>query len=157
LAVTVTIALSGLPAMAQQAGQSKDQVKNDSRMIYHNGPIVTGVPEVYFIWYGTWDNNADNTAVQFILTDFLSNVGGSPYFQINAMYANGIGGAPSGALFYSGAAIDRYSHGLELTASDLARIVSDQILTGGLPQDPSGIYVVLASADVSSNATGFCA
>ena len=156
LAVTVTIALSGLPAMAQQAGQSKDQVKNDSRMIYHNGPIVTGVPEVYFIWYGTWDNNADNTAVQFILTDFLSNVGGSPYFQINAMYANGIGGAPSGALFYSGAAIDRYSHGLELTASDLAGIVSDQILSGGLPLTPSGIYVVLASADVSSHSTGFC-
>lgn len=158
-AIILTIALSALPTVAQTglAGQGgKDQVKTDSRMVYHNGPIVTGVPEVYFIWYGTWDNNADNTAVQFILTDFLSNIGGSPYFQINAMYANGIGGAPSGALFYSGAAVDRYSHGLELTASDMAGIVGDQILTGGLPQTPSGIYVVLASADVSSNSTGFC-
>jgi len=157
-AIAVTLALRG-PVVAQtgQASQSgKDQVKTDSRMIYHNGPIVTGVPEVYFIWYGTWDNNADNTAVQFILTDFLSNVGGSPYFQINAMYPNGIGGAPSGALFYSGAAIDRYSHGLELTASDMAGIVGDQILSGGLPLTPSGIYVVMASADVSSNSTGFC-
>jgi hypothetical protein len=117
---------------------------------------MTGTPGVYVIWYGTRDNNADNTAVQFILTDFLSNVGGSPYFQINAMYANGIGGAPSGALFYSGAAIDRYSHGLELTASDMEGIVSNQILSGGLPLTPSGIYVVLASADVSSNSTGFC-
>lgn len=125
-------------------------------MAYHNGPIVTGVPGVFFIWYGTWDDTAANTQTQFILTDFLSNVGGSPYFQINAMYPNGSGGAPSGALFYSGAAIDRYSHGVELTASDLAGIVEHQIVTGGLPQEPSGIYVVLVSADVSSNATGFC-
>jgi len=80
----------------------------------------------------------------------------APYFQINAMYPNGIGGGPSGALVYSGAAIDRYSHGLELTSPDIAGIVANQIVTGGLPQDPSGIYVVLASADVSSTATGFC-
>jgi hypothetical protein len=155
--LTVAVALSGLTAFAQDApSNQKGGVKTDSKMAYHNGPIVTGVPEVYFIWYGTWDNNADNTAVQFILTDFLSNLGGTPYFQINAMYANGIGGAPSGALFYSGAAVDRYSHGLELTASDMVGIVQNQIVTGGLPLTPSGIYVVLASADVSSNATGFC-
>jgi hypothetical protein len=157
LTVAVMLALCQLPAFAQTApsGQ-KSQVKTDSKMAYHNGPIVTGVPDVFLIWYGTWDNNPDNTAVQFILTDFLSNVGGSPYFQINAMYPNNIGGAPSGALFYSGAVVDRYSHGLELTASDIAAIVENQITTGGLPQDPSGIYVVLASADVSSNSTGFC-
>jgi len=157
LTVALILALCGIAAFAQEPlASQKGQVKTDSKMAYHNGPIVTGVPEVYFIWYGTWDNNADNTAVQFILTDFLSNIGGSPYFQINAMYENGIGGAPSGALFYSGAAIDRYSHGLELTASDISGIVENQILTGGLPLTPSGIYVVMASADVSSNATGFC-
>ena len=32
----------------------------------------------------------------------------------------------------------------------------DQILGSQLPLDPSGIYLVLSSADVSSNATGFC-
>lgn len=151
------VSLIEMPVFAQdaQAGQ-KGQTKTDSKIAYHNGPILTGVPDVFFIWYGTWDNNADNTAVQFLLTDFVSNLGGSPYFQINAMYPNNIGGAPSGALFYSGAVIDRYSHGLELTASDMAGIVENQISTGALPQDPSGIYVILASADVSSNATGFC-
>jgi hypothetical protein len=157
LAVAVLLALCGIATFAQEPlASQKGQIKTDSKMAYHNGPIITGVPGVYFIWYGTWDNNADNTAVQFILTDFLSNLGGTPYFQINAMYPNGIGGGPSGALLYSGAAVDRYSHGLELTASDIAGIVANQIVTGGLPQDPSGIYVVLASADVSSNATGFC-
>src|SRR6185503_20979752 len=139
--LAVALTFCGLPAFAQNApANPKDNVKTDSKMAYHNGPIMTGVPGVYVIWYGTWDNNADNTAVQFILTDFLSNLGGSPYFQINAMYPNNVGGAPSGALFYSGAAIDRYSHGLELTAPDIAGIVNDQIVTGGLPLTPSGIY-----------------
>jgi len=157
LAVAVLLALGGIAAFAQEPlASQKGQIKTDSKIAYHNGPIITGVPGVYFVWYGTWDNNADNTAVQFILTDFLSNLGGTPYFQINAMYPNGIGGGPSGAILYSGAGIDRYSHGLELTAPDIAGIVANQIVTGGLPQDPSGIYVVLASADVSSNATGFC-
>ncbi len=157
LAVAMIVALCELPAFAQSAPTNqKGGVKTDSKMAYHNGPIMTGVPGVYFIWYGTWDDTAENTQTQFILTDFLSNVGGSPYFQINAMYPDGYGGAPSGALFYSGAVIDRYSRGLELTAADISGIVEHQILTGGLPQDPGGIYVVLASVDVSSNSTGFC-
>jgi hypothetical protein len=153
--LAVAVALCAVPAFAQNA-PAKGSVKTDTKMAYHNGPIMTGVPGVYFIWYGTWDNNADNTAVQFILTDFVSNVGGSPYFQINAMYPDGFGGAPSGALVYAGAVIDRYSKGLELTATDLAEIVEDKLVTGQLPWDPLGIYVVLASADVSSNSTGFC-
>jgi hypothetical protein len=155
--LAMAMTLCGLTAFAQSAPSQKGgDVKTDSKMAYHNGPIITGVAGVYFIWYGTWDNNADNTAVQFILTDFVSNLGGSPYFQINAMYPNGFGGAPSGALIYSGAVLDRYSRGLELTASDMAAIVEDKLVTGQLPWDPTGIYVVLASADVSSNSTGFC-
>ena len=157
LAVALMASLYELPALAQTAtANQKGQVKTDTKMAYHNGPIITGVPGVYFIWYGTWDDTAANTQTQFILTDFLSNVGGSPYFQINAMYPDGFGGAPSGALFYSGAVIDRYSRGLELNASEIAGIVEDKLVTGALPWDPLGIYVVLASADVSSNSTGFC-
>jgi hypothetical protein len=146
-----------LAQAAPDAQKPSGQVKTNTAITYHKGQIVTGVPDVFFIWYGTWDDTAANMNTQILLTDFLSNVGGSPYFQINAMYPNNIGGAPSGALFYSGAVVDRYSHGLELTASDIAAIVADQITTGKLPQDPSGIYVVLASADVSSVSTGLCA
>jgi hypothetical protein len=35
-------------------------------------------------------------------------------------------------------------------------IVADQIASYNLPQDPLGIYVVLASSEVSSQSTGFC-
>src|SRR6185369_14935798 len=96
----------GAPALAQLAQAApvsekpSAQVKTNTAITYHNGPIVTGTPGVYVIWYGTWDDNAANLATQTILTDFLSSVGGSPYFQINAMYPNGIGGAPSGGLIY---------------------------------------------------------
>ena len=56
----------------------------------------------------------------------------------------------------AGEVFDRYSRGPELTAADIQGIVSDQLVSNALPQDPVGIYVVLASSDVSSNATGFC-
>jgi hypothetical protein len=130
----------------------------NSRITYHDGPIMTGTQDVYFVWYGCWDEICQNgnTTTQTILTDFVSNVGGSPYFQINAMYPNMFGLSPSGALLYGGAGFDHYSHGMELTESDIAGIVADQIESNGLPQDPAGVYVVLASADVGSAATGFC-
>src|SRR3954454_17587048 len=76
LAFAVT--LCALPAFAQSAAANQKDVKTDSKIAYHNGPLITGVPGVYLIWYGTWDDNADNMAAQFILTDFVSNLGGSP-------------------------------------------------------------------------------
>jgi len=97
-----------------------------------------------------------NPITQAILTEFTWSLGGSPYFQINAMYPNAFGQRPTGALFYAGSVFDRYSHGNVLTASDLEGIVASQIASFDLPLDPGGIYVVLTSADVSSNSTGFC-
>jgi hypothetical protein len=77
--------------------------------------------------------------------------------QINSTYADGIGQAPSGAFIYGGDVADPfYSHGLDLTTSDITGIISDQVNSFQLPQDPQGIYIILASADVASSATGFC-
>lgn len=160
--LTLSFAWGALTASAQTLTAKQKpggNVNTDTRILYHNGPLITGTPGVYVIWYGCWDDNCGNsgdTATQFILTDFISNVGGSPYFQINATYPNTSGQTPSGAVVYAGGTIDRYSHGLELTATDIQGIVSDKILAGQLPQDPWGIYLVLASGDVSSSATGFC-
>jgi len=158
LVLMLTMAMHGLSASASSQQLNQDAKGSPNTITYHNGPLLTGTPGVYFIWYGCWDETcrSDNTAIQTILTDFVSNVGGSPYFQINAMYPNGSGSGPSGALLYGGSDFDNYSHGMELTATDIADIVRDQIESNGLPQDPSGIYVVLASDDVSSTATGFC-
>ena len=161
LGLVMTVALNGLPIFAQntQVNQSANvQGNSNAAITYHNGPIMTGTADVYFVWYGCWDATCgnNNPATQMILEDFVTNVGGSPYFQINAMYPNMFGQTPSGALLYGGSVADRYSHGTELTQADIAEVVSDQITNNGLPQDPGGIYVVLASADVGSIATGFC-
>ena len=161
IAMAVTMALCGLSTAAQNVEANRatgGQVNTNSKITYHGGPLMYGTSNVYFVWYGCWDEacRAGNTATKAIIEDFITSVGGSPYFQINAMYPGAFGNTPSGGLIYGGGAIDRYSHGLELTAADIRDMVTTQIETNGLPQDPSSIYVVLASADVSSNATGFC-
>ncbi|HEY8206807.1 MAG TPA: hypothetical protein VIG99_04950 [Myxococcaceae bacterium] len=119
---------------------------------YHGGPVMTGTPDVYVIWYGNWSNAA---ASQSILSDFLTEVGGSPYFQLNARYTNGSGQGPSGSMLFGGSVTDAYSHGTALSDADLADVVARQINTNGLPQDPGGIYVVIASPDVTAT-SGFC-
>jgi Phosphate-induced protein 1 conserved region len=156
LGLALTVALSGLQAFAQNASTNQNgnnNVKTDSRMLYHNGEVIHLTPKVYIVWYGVW--GAD-IATQLILADFISGIGSTPYFQINSTYPDGSGRTPNGATIYAGACLDQYSHGVELTASDIQGIVADQILGNGLPLDPSAIYLVFASPDVSSTATGFC-
>lgn len=157
LALAVTLALPSLPGFAQdiKVNQTANtQVKTDSRMIYHNGEVIHGTPSVYIIWYGDWRTDV---ASQIILSNFLSGIGSTPYFQINSTYPDGNGNTTSGDLTYAGGGLDQnYSHGSELTASDIQGIVADQILGNALPLDPAGIYLVFASRDVSSTATGFC-
>jgi len=134
-------------------------VNTDSRILYHTGLVMTGPADVYFIWYGCWDNTCGNNgdvSTRTILTDFMSNIGATPYFGILLGYPNADGFHPSGAAYYGGDAFDQYSRGSELTISDIQGIIADQITNRRLPQDPNGIYIVLTSADVSSPSTGFC-
>ena len=115
---------------------------------YHPAPVLTGVSSLYVIYYGDW-STPERTKDVFIISDFLSTLGSSPYFQIAARYPNTSGQAPSGGLLYGGAAIDRYSHGPTVSDADVADIVSGQILNGELALDPSGIYIVMASPDIA--------
>jgi len=150
-------------ASAQSASMSQSgspQVKTDSRMLYHNGPVRTGGQNVYFIYYGCWTNtcglSGDTTSME-ILGQFTATVGNTPYMTINSTYTDSTGRPASPGLVYAGAVVDStYSHGSELTKSDIVAIISDAILSFALPQDPQGIYVVVASADIASPETGFC-
>jgi len=162
LLLTVSFVWSAQPASAQSVTSSQREtghVNTNTRILYHNGQVMVGPQDVYFIWYGCWDNTCGNngdTTTQNILTDFMSNVGATPYYAILRTYSNSAGQIPSGAAYFGGQAFDQYSRGLELTTSDLQGIVNDQITNHRLPQDANGVYVVFASADVSSPATGFC-
>ena len=164
LLMLLAVCLAGLDqtALAQIATfspQPTNNVNTTTRMVYHNGPLMLGTTDLYVVWYGCWDDTcgtAGDTATQSILADFLVYLGGSLYFQINNTYPDSLGRTPSGGLLYANAVFDRYSHGVELTASDIQEIIRNKIVSGELPEDPTGIYVVLASADVGSAATGLC-
>ncbi len=138
-----------------------NRLKTDSRILYHNGPVKLGTVRVYVIFYGNWSagRTGNNAVTQNIIGDFISGLSGSPYFLINTTYPDSNGNAPSGGLVYAGAVGDEYSRGPSLTTEDIQAIVVNQIDNGSLPLDTTGIYLVIASDDVTNiNADGstFC-
>jgi hypothetical protein len=113
---------------------------------YHGGPVLTGTPNVHYIWYGNWSGNNATS----ILTSFIQNLGGSAYEGINTTYYNGSNVHVSGAISYAGSSNDNYSHGTALADSDIISIV-----TATNPTDTNGLYFVLTSSDVNET-SGFC-
>jgi hypothetical protein len=171
VSIAFALALAAAAGSAQAAPSaagttSATPTRTDSRIAYHGGPVMSGQQSVYFVWYGCWIQSGCSSALEryndaatvTILSEFISSLGSSPYFQINSGYHDGSGRAPSGALVFGGAALDRYSRGPTLTEADVAGIVAGHVLAGELPLDPSAIYVVLTSSDVTvaDEATQFC-
>jgi hypothetical protein len=116
---------------------------------------------VYFIWYGNW--SADRLA-QKVLVNFITHIGGSPYFNINTTYysldssANGakiIKDPVINAVHYVGSVDDHYSQGATLSDDQVGLIVTNAITGGALPLDANAVYFVLTSADVTET-SGFC-
>ena len=143
--------------VGEAAGQGGTS-RTSSKMLYHNGPVLTGVQDVYFIFYGCWGSctYGDPLAVP-VLTDLVSTIGNTPYAQINSTYADGTGHPATGSLVVAGYSFDAsYSHGADLTESDVQGIIENQVASFQLPQDPNGIYVVATSSDIASTSTGFC-
>lgn len=122
---------------------------------YHGGGVLTGTPNIYYIWYGDWSSEPDAVT---ILTNLAQNIGGSPYFNINQTYyqtVNSVTTPVSGAASYVMSSTDNYSQGSSLSDSDVQAVVANAINTNALPNDPNGVYFVLTSADVTET-SGFC-
>ncbi len=117
---------------------------------YHGGPIMTGTTNVYYIWYGNWASGS-----QSILLNLASNIGGSPYYNINTTYTNGSGGRISNSVNYVTSSTDNYSQGTSFGDSGVQAIVNSAITSGKLPADSHGVYFVLTSPDVKET-SGFC-
>jgi len=82
---------------------------------YNGGPVmnhVNGV-NVYFIWYGNWSGSP----VPAILTDFISHIGGTAYFNMNSSYydfnsfGNGVKDPVVNRVNFGGSIVDNYSLG----------------------------------------------
>jgi len=122
---------------------------------YHGGPLIQ-TPRSYVIWYGNWNqsNGSDTPAGQQIVRDFLSNVGGSPYYLLNTTYSAG-GYTITGNAGYGGETTDTGSQGTRLSDSGVFTVVKNAINTGKLPYDSAGVYFVVSSSNVSET-SGFC-
>ena len=130
-------------------GNARPQGNNG--IAYHGGPLILGTTNAYYIWYGNWNGNTATT----ILTDLASNIGGSPYFNINTTYYNGSNVHVSNSVHYAGSTTDSYSQGTALSDSGVQAVVSSAIGAGRLPKDTNAVYFVLTSADVNET-SGFC-
>src|SRR5581483_6585264 len=125
--------------------------KQGNGISYHGGPIIPGATHAYIIWYGNWSASPTTST---IVTDFLTSVGGSPYFNINTTYYNGSSQHVSNAVAYAGATTDNYSLGTTLSDAGVQGVVSAAISNNRLPKDANGVYFVLTSSDVKES-SGF--
>jgi hypothetical protein len=125
--------------------------KRGNGISYHGGAIIPGTTNAYVIWYGTWPASSTTPA---ITTDFLTNVGGSAYYNINTTYNNGTV-AVSNAVHYVGSTTTSAVVGTTLTDAGVQGVVSSAISSGRLPKDANGVYFVLTAADVDET-SGFC-
>ena len=127
---------------------------------YHGGPVILGTTHAYAIWYGNWTAGA-YPATPGLMTSFLGNDGGSPYFNINTTYSMTTGTtttAVTNAVSFGGSAFIGYDNGkTTLSDADVATEVARGIASGQLPStiaDPNGVYFLLTSSDVRES-SGF--
>ena len=149
--LSVSLAASPITTVAQRGSSPKP----DSRILYHDGPVMLGTSAVYIIWYG----NFSGSTTTAILADLASSLGSSPYFNINTTYPNFAGNAPNGGVVYVGGVNDAHSRGPSLTDQDLEQIVTTHIESGPFPLDTTGIYLVITSEDVTNirpDGTTYC-
>jgi len=135
-----------------------------SPISYHKGGAVmtdaNGV-NVYYIWYGNWDYDAQASP---ILTTLAENIGGSAYFGINTTYYDSAKNYVKNVVNYKGAVdvADTTKYGTVLSDPDIQAIVADAIAAGSwgtTTPDKNGVYFVLTAKDVvesSGFTTKYC-
>jgi hypothetical protein len=146
-----------LPQFQHEPDAAIDSAPNPYSVVqdgiqYHGGPVMTGVKDVYLIWYGKWTGNT----AESILPALVTNLNGSKYFNINTTYTNGAGTKVANSIALIQQTTNNYSKGKSLTDADIVAIVNKAIFPNGvLLNDPNGVYFVLTSADVNET-SGFC-
>ncbi len=156
--VTLACVIGLVALLATPAAAQGGRTKTSSKILYHDGPVMDGLMNVYFIWYGCWELSAcgpeHDRATMNLVTDLITGIGGSPYIAINTLYPEAYGNAPSGGIVFGGSTIDRYSHTATLMDADVQDVVRNATSSGSLPFDTQGVYIVLTSADAYFD--GFC-
>ena len=125
-------------------------VTQSNGMFYRGGKLKLGAVNVYFVFYGNWQGDGNQLS---LIMNFISDMSGSKYYNINTTYSDSRGRAVSNSLAMAG--YGYYPHGKILVDNDIKNIVKDAIsnhlVFSPSPSgtDPNGIYFVMTSADVS--------
>jgi len=125
---------------------------------YHlNGPVMVN-PNIYVIWYGTWNNPCSatiDTTTPAIVNDFLKGVGPTPWNQLNTLYysqsaSNGPKTYVTPVVNWTRCIYNNASLGKNLDGTNPSTgAIVDQALTNNtLPRDTNGLYFVFTSSDV---------
>jgi len=118
----------------------------------HHGRVLTAA-KIYVIWWG--DPNAWPADTQPALTDFLSNIGSSPYGQVAHQYMRGaaLNMALAGTFVDASPAPTTEPDTLSI-ANEIAKVLAQS----GAAPDPAGVYVVYTATFAhASRAPGYCA
>jgi hypothetical protein len=105
---------------------------------------MLGTPTAYFIWYGTWNDSSES-----IVTQFVKDLGGSPWYSTMTSYYDSHGTSVSNAVAYGGSTTDAYSRGKSLKGSDIQAIVKDAITSNRLTKSANAVYMVVTASDVN--------
>ena len=122
---------------------------------YNGGPVISGTPDVYFIWYGNWGSNSAST----ILPGLVQALSGSVYLGTEmTMAGDGLVNYDGSTSISSSLNSSLYLGGLSNPTSQIKSIVQGVLANGLLPYDPLGIYDVLTAPglNVSGFNTKFC-
>lgn len=128
---------------------------------YHGGPVMTGNVKAYAVFYGAWSSNSKT-----IVSNFLSQIGGSSWYGTQTKYYSQSGSSQSfvsNSVTYGGSVSISSStggwQGTNLRESSIAYILLSAFYAG-LPMDGNAVYFVLTSPEVSvagsSTSSGFC-
>ena len=144
-----------------------------SSIVYRLGaPVMTGVQNIYEVWYGSWSSTSaakpTAKAYQTFTNNFLSTMA-SPgsYWGINNTYYQatkaGVNSGTVGNPLLNPAnqkvvAANTSKYGTTLSQSSIYKIVKDAFFPTSTLADANGIYLVLTSSEVrvSGFGTQFC-
>jgi len=123
------------------------------------GPLIN-TPTVYIIWYGNWNQangkRGDTAQGQALIRRWAGDIGGSPYYQLNTSLSVSPTRSISGNVAFTAGTNETTASGsTSLSDTDIQNVVTDAISSHRLPNDPSGVYFVITSSDVTAS-SGFC-
>lgn len=130
---------------------------------YHGGPVMTATAKVYYIYYGNWWTTANGIASKSLLQFLATNIGGTPYWNINHGYTQTApaGTVPNAVSYVTGIQVAGEPLGKSLTDANIKTIVTNSLngVYALLPADVNAVYFVLTAPDIAGTSglwTSYC-